>query len=225
MRQTTFTISVLLCSMLYAGTLSAQMEKRALQADIGLTYVHFQQQVKSEIGQPRGERLVYDEQVGLFIAGHYFISPNLGIGLFTSIDHGVREQALFDGFDEEGKTQVRNAIGGSYTEFWFGPTVLARYRSGFLRLGYAAIGSRVDHARSDIPSESGDTISAFTTHPTIAWLIGLGASVELHPVVELLVEVQFRPRYYHLRGGDLLVREIEHGTQSIAPLIGLRWIF
>jgi hypothetical protein len=54
-------------------------------------------------------------------------------------------------------------------------------------------------------------------------LISLGANVPITESLEIILKAEYRPRYYSKRGGEPIVGNIEHGTQSIAPLIGLAW--
>jgi len=191
----------------------------------GMTFRHFQQQVKAEVGQPRGDRLVNEFELGALVSGLYELHEYVAVGLFLRADRGERFAAQFDGFDASGKTKTKDAIGGLYSELWLGPLVQLRWKQLSLDLGYAPIGIRDDMARSDLPSASGDTESAFTLHPTIAWVISLGANVPLSESFDVILKAEYRPRYYSKRGGDPIVGNIEHGTQSIAPLIGIGWRF
>jgi hypothetical protein len=198
-------------------------EKPLVTIEGGFVFTHFQQQIKANIGDPRGQRLVEENMFGLILSGTYAIHRMFALGAYAHFDRGKRALARFDGFDDEGKTQVRDYIGGYYTEFWFGPLAQFRWRTLTVEAGYALVGSRKDDGRSDIPTENGSTEGAFSTHPTIAWMFSLGAGVPLHANLDLTVKIQYRARYYHRRGGERLIDDIDHGTQSIVPLIGLAW--
>ena len=89
----------------------------------GITISHFQQQVKSEIGGPKGDELVNNFEFGLITTGTYDINEYFAVGLFTRFDTGERNMAIFDGFDEHGRAMVKNKVGGSYTEIWIGPLI------------------------------------------------------------------------------------------------------
>lgn len=189
----------------------------------GVTFRHFQQQVKAEVGQPRGDRLVNEFELGALLSGTYRVHEYLSVGAFVRVDRGERLQARFSGFDATGRTQVKDALGGLYTEFWIGPLLQGRWRQMSLEVGFAPIGRRNDMARTDLPSSTGDTDGSFTLHPRIAWLFSLGANVPLADHFDLILKAEYRPRYYSKRGGNAIAGGIEHGTQSVAPLIGLAW--
>lgn len=219
-RAITRLIGVLLTASLLNSALTSQESWRV---EAGVTFRHFQQQVKAEVGQPRGDRLVNEFELGALLSGMYRVHEYLSVGAFVRIDRGERLLARFAGFDATGRTQVKDALGGLYTEFWVGPLLHSRWKQLSLEIGFAPIGVRNDMARTDLPSSTGDTEAAFSLHPTIAWLLSLGANVPLADHLELIVKVEYRPRYYSKRGGNPIVGDIEHGTQSVAPLIGLAW--
>lgn len=188
-----------------------------------VTVSHFQQQVKAEVGDPRGERLVYEYEFGVMASGLYRLLPYLSAGAFARADAGRREAARFDGFAPDGTTQVAGRVGGPYTEFWAGPMLRGHWRRVSLDVGYALIGVRSDDGRPDLPNESGATSGAFSTHPTIAWLVSAGGSIPLIERLDLALRLEYRGRYYHRRGGEPLASNIDHGTQSIAPMVGVSW--
>ncbi len=191
--------------------------------DIGGTFSTFQQQVKAEIGDPRGERLVNETQAGLVMMGTYSVNEFVSAGLFFQFDRGNRLAARFDGFNSEGKTITKNKVGGDYSEVWFGPFVRLNWKNLFVEGGYGAFGSRNDEGRTDLGSSTGDTTSSFSFHPTIALLAALGAGVQITSDVDLIVRMEYRLRYYTKRGGTPLQDNIEHGTQNITPFIGISW--
>jgi len=191
----------------------------------GITLSHFQQQVKAEIGGDRGQRLVYEESIGFVITGGYRIHDLFYVGLYSQYDGGKRTLARFDGFDTEGKTRVRDEIGGAYREFWFGPLIHFSWRTLSAEWAHALVGIRSDNARTDIPANDGDVSTAFRTHPTIAWMLSVGAAVPVIEQLDLVVRVQYRARYYNRRGSKDLIDNIDHGTQSIAPVIGVSFKF
>lgn len=191
--------------------------------DGGLVISHFQQQVKQEVGDPRGERIVYEYELGILISGKYFFTDYFSAGVYARTDFGKREAALFGGFDSEGKTIVTNELGGSYTEFWFGPSISFYLRQLFAEFGYGLVGIRSDDGRPDIPSNAGDASGSFTTNPSIAWLIAFGGNIPIADQLNIMLKLEYRLRYYDERGGNPLVSDIDHGTQSISPLIGISW--
>lgn len=218
------TLLILCIGFMLHGRLFGQ-EEVSWRIESAITLSHFQQQVKAMIGDDRGQRLVYDESIGLVVTGGYRVHEMLHIGLYAQYDGGKRTLALFDGFDDEGRTRVRNEVGGGYREFWFGPLVQLTWKTLVAEAAYAAIGIRSDDARMDVPADDGDVSTAFRTHPTIAWMFSVGAAVPVVDRLQLVVRVQYRARYYDRRGSKDLLDQIDHGTQSITPLIGLSWEF
>ncbi|MBI2427329.1 MAG: hypothetical protein HYV29_00760 [Ignavibacteriales bacterium] len=203
--------------------LFTQHKESEWRIESGITISHFQQQIKQAVGETRGQRLVNEFQIGVLVSGGYQIYEFFHIGIFTRVDRGERFLAHFNGFDAEGKTQTTGGIGGTYTEFWVGPLIRLQWKQLTFDLGFAPYGARKDNARNDIPNTSGATDGSFTLHPTIAWLLSLGGSFPVLEKIDALVKIEYRPRYYSKRGGDILVNDIEHGTQSIVPLIGVAY--
>ena len=186
----------------------------------------FQQQVKSKVGDPRGERLVNETEVGFFAAGTYTVYEFVDAGIFLQYDRGNRHAARFAGFDPiSGKTQTTGDLGGDYTEFWFGPLVRASWKGLFLEGGYGLVGVRSDDARTDIPSLTGDTTSSFSVNPSISWYGSIGGAVPITTTVHAVFRLSYRLRYYNERGGNPFPGTMEHGSQSITPFIGVRWNF
>lgn len=140
----------------------------------GLTFSRFEQQVKTEVGGARGERLVESTELGLLITGTYVLLDYLEAGLFTQGDVGFRASSRFAGFDADGAAQTADQTGGGYRELWVGPLLRGRYGPAFLELGWGALGLRWDDARDDLPSTTGDIDSALVRDPAIAWLLAAG---------------------------------------------------
>jgi hypothetical protein len=189
----------------------------------GITFNHYQAQVKAEVGDPRGERLTNNFELGLNISSSYKWNKWFASGLFVRLDRGQREMAFFDGFDSEGKTSVKEKVGGTYSELWFGPVIQAFWKHFTFELGYGLVGIRKDNGRKDIPNSSGETDGAFTLNPTVAWLVNLGGFIPLNDALDVTLKIEYRGRYYNERGGKKLFNNIDHGTQSIVPVLGVRW--
>jgi hypothetical protein len=194
--------------------------------DGGFTYSHFQQQVKAKIGDPRGERLVNDTQVGIMAMGTRRVWNMISAGVFLQYDRGNRHAARFSGFDPgTGRTVSKDKIGGNYNEFWLGPMVRAQWKQLFGEFGYGLVGIRNDEARNDLVSSTGDSTGTLETTPSVAWYAGLGAAVEIAEDFDLIVRMEYRLRYYSTREGSPFSSNIEHGTQNITPYLGVRWRF
>ena len=193
--------------------------------DAGLTVSRFEQQVKTEVGGARGDRLVENSEIGLLHMLTYNVWGPLDVGVFQQLDAGKRSAGRFVAFDANGAPLVEGEIGGSYLEMWAGPVIRAHWRKLFVELGYGALGRRHDTARSDLPSESGDTSGALRTHPTIAWMFGLGGAVPVTDELSVALRVEYRVRYYDRRGGHELADETVHGTQNLTPFMGIAWNF
>jgi hypothetical protein len=217
------TVFILLTIPLLLPSILISQEEYPWRIESAITLSHFQQQVKAEIGDDRGQRLVYEEAIGFVLTGGYRIYRHFNIGIFAQYDGGKRTLAVFDGFDDEQKARVRDELGGAYREFWFGPLLEFSWKTLAAAAGYALIGIRSDDARADIPAQDGDISSAFRTHPTIAWMFSIGAAVPVYSRFDLVVRIQYRARYYDRRGSKELFDAIDHGTQSISPLIGIKW--
>ncbi|MBI4429337.1 MAG: hypothetical protein HY562_09495 [Ignavibacteriales bacterium] len=209
----------------FCGQLVSAQDSTDWRFDVGGTFSTFQQQVKAEVGDPRGERLVNETQVGIMALASYALHEFVDAGLFLQFDRGHRLAARFEGFNSEGRTVTKDKIGGNYSEVWFGPLVRINWRNLFAEGGYGAFGSRSDDARTDLASSTRDTTSSFSLHPTIALLAALGAGVQITDDLDLIVRMEYRLRYYTMRGGNALKNNIEHGTQNITPFVGLTWKF
>jgi hypothetical protein len=205
---------------LLLGTASAAPP--AWRADLGLTVSRFEQQVKTEVGGARGERLVEETALSAAAFGTWRAWGPLEIGLFTQYDVGVREAGRFSRFDAQNKAIVEPAVGGTYQELWVGPLVRASWRGAFAEVGWGAVGLRWDDGRTDLPDADGDTDAALRTRPSIAWLLGLGYAVPLSERWSLALRLSYRVRYYDRRGAPL-AQDVAHGTQSLTPLIGVAW--
>ena len=190
----------------------------------GVIITHFQQQVKPEVGDPRGERLVNEFQLGFLISGTYSITEYFAAGLFLRVDRGERAAAVFDRF-EEGKAVTSNEVGGVYNEFWFGPLLQFKWNVLSAEIGYALVGLRDDDGRRDIPSSTGNNSDAFSTSPLIAWLFTVGGNFPILDNLDIIIKLEYRNRYYTKRGGNPLFNNIEHGTQSISPIAGIGFKF
>lgn len=65
----------------------------------------------------------------------------------------------------------------------------------------------------------------FRTHPTIAWMIGLGGTVPVTEALSVALRVEYRVRYYDRRGGHPLAEDAVHGTQNLTPFLGVAYGF
>lgn len=215
---------VFLGTVTLALTASAQVTPWTI--DAGLTFSHFQQQVKAEVGNPRGERLVNELQFGVMALGTFNVWKYLDAGVFVQFDRGNRHAARFDGFDPmSGKTVTTGKIGGNFSEWWAGPMVRLQWKEVFGEFGYGLFGFRNDDARTDIKSSTGDSTGALQFNPSIAWYASLGGAVGITEDVDLVFRMEFRLRYYEKRDGNPFQDGLEHGTQNITPFFGVRWRF
>ncbi|MFN3199500.1 MAG: hypothetical protein ACE366_13935 [Bradymonadia bacterium] len=191
--------------------------------DVGLTLSRFEQQVKSEIGGARGERLVEESRLGAVTYATWHAWGPLSVGGFLQYDAGTRRAGRFEGLDENNMTVVEGEVGGGFSELWLGPVVRGQWKQLYLELGYGLLGRRTDDARGDLPNTAGNVDDALETSPTVAWMFGLGAHVPITETLDVALRVNYRIRYYDQRGGKPLVDELVHGTQDITPFIGLSW--
>lgn len=192
--------------------------------DAGVTFSHFQQQVKAEVGDPRGERLVNELQVGIMALAAWKVWDHVSVGMFVQFDRGNRHAARFEGFDPAtGRTVTSDKIGGNYRELWAGPLVRLQWKELFGELGYGLLGFRDDEARADLKSSSGDSTGSFSFNPSIAWYAALGGVVAIAESWDIVLRLEYRLRYYDKRSGNPFQSNIEHGTQNITPYVGVRW--
>lgn len=225
MARLTHLSSAILLGVLIAPRSAWSQDTTNWRFDAGITFSAFQQQVKAEVGDPRGGRLVNESQFGFVVGGMYELHENFQAGFFFQYDRGNRLSARFDGFDTQGRTKTKDKNGGDFSETWFGPLARVVWRNLFIEGGYAALGSRTDEARTDLVSSSGDSTSSFSFHPTIALLAAFGAAVPISSNIDLTVRMEYRLRYYTKRGGLPLQNSIEHGSQNMTPFFGISWRF
>ncbi|MGK0360658.1 MAG: hypothetical protein ACI9U2_002971 [Bradymonadia bacterium] len=197
--------------------------EETLRLDLALTYDRFEQQVKSEIGGARGERLVEESFFGLQGAGTWRVWGPIALGWYAQLDSGARNAGRFVGLDADNMTVTEGQVGGDFTEFWTGPLVRASWRGLFVELGYGVLGLRDDDARGDLRDENGGTDDALRTTPTVAWMLGFGGAIEVHEGVDVVLRAQYRVRYYNRRGDTPLENELVHGTQNFTPFFGVAW--
>ncbi len=216
-------VSTLCILILIAASAANADENRPLKLEGSLIVSAFQQQVKTEVGGESGDPLLTEFQIGLMAQGTWQIADFLTGGLYLRYDQGERSAARFDSFDDDNAARTTSRVGGSYSELWIGPILQFHWRQLRVALGYGALGIRADNGRSDLPSAAGDSEASFRTSPAVAWLLALGGAIPLDDNLDLVLKLEYRVRYYDERGGDPLFDTIEHGTQSIAPLIGLAW--
>lgn len=197
-------------------------EPEDFRFDLGATFHRFEQQIKSEIGGARGERLVEESALGLSAVATWRAWGPLSVGLYGRFDTGSRNAGRFVGLDDQDRTVVEGEVGGDFSELWVGPLIRAQWRMLFVELGYGALGMRWDDARGDLPTADGDTDAALRTSPTVAWLAAIGGQIEVIERLDVVFRVEYRVRYYDRRD-DALVDELVHGTQSFAPIVGVAY--
>ena len=166
-------------------------------------------------------RLSNDMSLGLHAAATWRIWGPFALGVYGQFETGNREYGhLMDVVDDV--TVVSLDGGGSFREIWVGPLLRVQWKSVFAELGWGPLGFRFDDGRTDLPA-AGRTDGAFRTTPSIAWLFGVGAAVPLIADLELVMRLNYRIRYYEVRGGEPLDGRLAHGTQDVIPFIGLAW--
>ena len=212
--------AVLITSLIYAQN---DTTNQKIAVNLATTFSKFQQQVKSGVGTISGDRLVDEYQFGYLISSVYKPVKFFGFGFYFRHDIGKREAALFNGFDENGATVTIRQLGGNYNEIWLGPLASFYWKKLILDIGFGAYGSRFDAGRYDLPSKSGSINGNFTTHPTIAWLMAIGGNITISKTFDLSFKAEYRVRYYTQRNGEDILTGVEHGTQSLAPMIGILW--
>lgn len=203
----------------------ASAEPPRFRLDGGLTLSRFEQQVKTEIGGARGERLVEETQLDVSEMLSYRFWGPFSAGGYMQIDVGRREAGRFVAFDAQNAAVTSGRVGGAFAELWMGPFVRAEWRMLFAELGYGLYGVRRDDARDDLRAEGGDVSSALRTSRAVAWVLGAGGRVPLMRRLDLVLRLQYRVRYYDRRAGAALAGRAVHGTQNLTPFIGVSWAF
>lgn len=197
-------------------------ESETWRLDGSLAFARFEQQVKSEIGGMSADPILEEGSVGLSLGASYNVWRFIRLGLYAQLDSGSRYYGQFTGLEADGTPIVARA-GGRFFEFWVGPLLRLQWRGLFAELAYGAFGIRSDDARTDLPSEDGDTDTAFRTSARVAWSFGIGGYVPVHPNIDVVFRIQYRIRYYTRRGGDSLEGGVAHGTQNLSPFVGVSW--
>ena len=194
-----------------------------IRIDTSATFSRIEQQAKTEVGAPRGERLVEDTELGTHLTVTYEFGQHFAAGLFGQFDIGARRAGRFAGFDDSGETTLVDKSGGRFSELWIGPIIRGKYRFAFAELGYGLATFRRDRGRTDLPTSSGDTGSAFRTLPTVSWSMSIGAQFPVTETLDVSARLNWRIRYYDRRGSGPLADDIVHGTQSFQPFLGMVW--
>ncbi len=207
-----------LCAVVAMPAVSEAQTALGVEAAGG--FRRFEQQVKSEIGGIRGERLVEETELSLNLSGAYRVWKWFSLGAFVRWDIGTRRAGQFEGVDSDGRTIVEGEVGGSFQELWIGP--LARFRVDWFQasIGYGAIGARLDDARRDLPAGD-DATSALRTSPRVAWLLALDAVIPTKTLFRPMLRLEYRVRYYDRRADAELDDQVVHGTQNFTPLVGV----
>lgn len=204
------------------GAAEAAEAAEQFRFDLGLTLHRFEQQVKSEIGGARGERLVEEGAIGVAAMATWRFWGPLSLGGYLRYDTGSRHAGRFVGLDDQNRTIVEGEVGGGFDELWIGPLLRAQWRMLFLELGYGAFGLRNDDARTDLASTTGKTKDALRTSSTVAWLAAVGGQANVWSDLDVVFRIEYRVRYYDRRD-EALVDELVHGTQNVSPFIGVAW--
>ena len=191
--------------------------------DSALTLQRFEQQVKTEVGGVRGERLVEQTHLGLMVMGSYTVWGPLSFGAYLQYDVGFRGAARFSTFAADGTAMVVDETGGAYQELWAGPFMRVHWQTLFAELGYGAVGIRDDEARDDLVDTEGNADDALRTLPSVAWFLGLGGGIPVSSNLEVVLRLEYRVRYYNRRGSLNLRDETVHGTQEFTPFAGVAW--
>ncbi|MEM9069440.1 MAG: hypothetical protein AAGE52_13080 [Myxococcota bacterium] len=196
-------------------------EDETWRVEAVLTFHRFESQVKTEIGGTTVDPVVEEGSVGLAVTATYNVWRFFRLGLYAQLDGGQRQVGRFEGIDADGDPIVTRE-GGRFLELWLGPVLRVQWRGLFGEFAYGALGIRRDRARTDLPNEDGEG-GLFRVSPRVAWSFGVGAFVPVHPNVDVVLRMQYRVRYYDQRGGEDLTGGVVHGTQNLAPFLGVAW--
>ena len=215
-------ILMLIASPALADDTWTNAEDERWRVEGALTFNRFEQQVKSEIGGMAVDPVVEESSFGLAFTATYNIWRFFRLGLYAQLDAGNRSAGRFTGLDADGNPIVASE-GGRFVELWLGPVLRVQWRGLFGEFAYGALGIRRDRARDDLPDEDGEVDGLFRVSPRVAWSFGVGAFVPVHRNVDVVLRIQYRVRYYDQRGGSALANDVVHGTQNLAPFLGVAW--
>jgi hypothetical protein len=218
-----FLVIYIAFTMSKADALRPAVYNERVSLGASFTVNMFQQQVKPEIGDERGERLTFDYGLGLDIYGYYMINEYIEVGAFIRYDNGSNRAAMFDSISPTGTAVTSGTIEGDNNEFWIGPRLLIRYEGLFGEFGWGVWGMRNDESRTDIPDKNGNTDNALDLNPAFAMQINLGYELRLSKNWGAFAKLEWRLRYYDGRAGEPLFDEIEHGTMNLNPFIGINY--
>jgi hypothetical protein len=214
-------LNVLLTTLACVVLSGHAQAKETWRFDGGVSLTRFEQQIKTEIGGERGERLVEALAFGFSGTATHRVWGPLSAGMFTRFDIGRRSAARFERIVDE-RTVTMGEVGGDYNELWVGPLIRAQWKTLFAELGYGLVGLRNDDARDDLVDQGGDNEAALNTSRTVAWILNLGGGVPINKTLELAIRLEYRVRYYDRRD-EPLVDKLVHGTQNYTPFIGVAW--
>jgi opacity protein-like surface antigen len=186
---------------------------------------HFQQQVKSEIGGERGDRLVHQSELSSDLQFFYQFNSFLLIGGYLRHDIGNRNAGKFSNLDSENRAITNGKLGGDFWELWIGPVLKSQWELLFAELGYGFVGIRRDEGRRDVPDNNLQADLLFVTHSRVAWKVAMGVEAVLVENVMLSFKLEYRVRYYSSREGEDLLNGYEMGSQNVTPLIGVNYLF
>ena len=192
-----------------------------LRFDLGGILNFYTSAVEVSTSGESNRRLTTDMSGGFVAAATWRVWGPFAVGVYAQFEAGERS---FGHFSEvrDGVAIVEGDGGGGFRELWFGPLLRFQWKSVFAEVGWGPAGFRWDSARTDLPA-GGAASGAFRTTPSIAWLLGIGTAVEIWGDFELVLRLNYRIRYYEVRGGRDLDEGLAHGTQDIIPFIGLAW--
>jgi hypothetical protein len=105
----------------------------ALRLDGSVWLARFQQQAKTKVGAPRGERLVENNNLVLSLTATYDLARFVAVGAFLEFDAGTRRAGELQGFDSEGRATIEPTIGGNFAEVWSGVLVRPRFEPSLVR--------------------------------------------------------------------------------------------
>ncbi|GAB5464995.1 MAG: hypothetical protein Kapaf2KO_04310 [Candidatus Kapaibacteriales bacterium] len=189
----------------------------------GISAYMFQQQVKAEVGDPRGDRLTYDFVLSNELEAYYILNDFISLGLFLRYDTGNNRAARFSGIGEDGLTNTTGVLEGTFDELWVGPRLRLKYEGLFGEFGYGLFGYRRDDLRSDLFSSSGDNNGNFNLNPSIAYQFKVGYGFDINDDWILKTALEWRLRYYQGRSGVPFLMDIEHGTMNLQPFVGVAY--
>ena len=206
--------------LLTLTTMNAQSFLKNAEINLGFSFNHFQQQIKTEIGGEKGDKLIDITSLTFAANGLVSIYKSIKAGLYIDYETGSRNSGRFLSFNSENQAVTNQKNGGAFSEIWIGPMIQFNFDQAFFEIAHGSFAIRSDDGRGDIPDSENDKSSSFKVTSSIAWKLQFGYKINLSKNLDSFIKIQYRVRYYDRRDQKLNNNYVL-GSQNITPVLGL----